>query len=564
MSARQICALIFFNLVLFFTSSLSAQTSESAAIQNSIRALQTQLKDLQKAPDIENDELLLEHLHQKQRLITDLQNEISRLVVAVEREAEMPDTQRATARDLVAEQSKTLNRSITSLRAIIDSLRAKRTEASVSESLVLEQRLRNYDQLLADVLRMYYVNTQRGVRIGRDGVADFAKLDDTLQQRAKLLAERMALVLERLDGAKSRLAQTQDGDKGAIQAELSILRERKDRLKFGLTETISLMRERDLDVAEYSQFLIRTTGEISGDILDRRVLSGLANDWLQVVRATIVEQGPTWVFKLIVFFSILFVFWVISRLVKRVVRRTVSASRMHFSILLQNFFVRVSSSLVLLAGLFIALAQLGVQLGPVLAGLGVAGFILGFALQETLSNFAAGLMILVYRPFDVGDVVEAGGVNGKVHQMSLVSTTILTFDNQKLIVPNSKIWGNVIRNVNAESTRRVDLLFSISYADDVDAAQHILEQLVAGHPAVLAEPEPRICLHTLGESSVDFICRPWVNSADYWQVYWDLTKQVKQSFDAADITIPFPQRELHISAAQAALVENKMPAVETT
>ena len=122
------------------------------------------------------------------------------------------------------------------------------------------------------------------------------------------------------------------------------------------------------------------------------------------------------------------------------------------------------------AGFLIALSQIGIEIGPLLAGVGVAGFILGFALQETLSNFASGLMILFYQPFDVGDVVEAGGVSGKVYQMSLVSTTIMTFDNQKLIVPNNKIWGDVIRNKTAENTRRVDMVFGISYTDDIDRA----------------------------------------------------------------------------------------------
>jgi len=197
-------------------------------------------------------------------------------------------------------------------------------------------------------------------------------------------------------------------------------------------------------------------------------------------------------------------------------------------------------------GLLVALSQLGVQVGPVLAGLGIAGFIVGFALQDTLSNFAAGMMILIYRPFDVGDAVEAGGVMGKVKAMNLVSTTITTWDNQKLVVPNSKIWGDVIRNITAEPNRRVDMSFGISYSDDIDHAERILSDIVRSHELVLAEPEPDIRLHTLGESSVDFIVRPWAMTSDYWTVYWDITRAVKQRFDAEGISIPFPQRDVHL------------------
>lgn len=186
------------------------------------------------------------------------------------------------------------------------------------------------------------------------------------------------------------------------------------------------------------------------------------------------------------------------------------------------------------------------EIGPLLAGVGVAGFIVGFALQETLSNFAAGLMILIYQPFDVGDSVEAGGVSGKVGQMSLVSTTILTFDNQKLIVPNNKIWGDVIRNRTSETTRRVDMVFGIGYADDVDRAERVLRDIVKSHELTLADPEPTIQLNNLGDSSVDFIVRSWTKTDDYWKVYWDVTREVKRCFDAEGISIPFPQRDVHV------------------
>ena len=155
-------------------------------------------------------------------------------------------------------------------------------------------------------------------------------------------------------------------------------------------------------------------------------------------------------------------------------------------------------------------------------------------------------MILLYKPFDVGDVVDAGGVSGKVSHMSLVNTTFMTFDNQKLVVPNNKIWGAVITNLTAQRTRRVDLVFGISYDDDIEKAEKVLHEIVRANDAVLDEPEPMIRLHELGDSSVNFIVRPWVKTEDYWDTHWDLTKAVKLRFDKEGISIPFPQRDVHV------------------
>ncbi|MEZ5502915.1 MAG: mechanosensitive ion channel family protein [Halioglobus sp.] len=156
------------------------------------------------------------------------------------------------------------------------------------------------------------------------------------------------------------------------------------------------------------------------------------------------------------------------------------------STLFKDTLASVSSGVVMVIGIMIALSQVGISLGPMLAGLGVAGFIVGFALQDTLGNFAAGSMILLYRPYDVDDYVEVTGAAGLVKKMSLVSTTIATVDNQTLVVPNSKIWGDVIKNVTAQSTRRVDLLFSIGYDDDIELAERVLREIVTGHELVLA------------------------------------------------------------------------------
>jgi small conductance mechanosensitive channel len=247
--------------------------------------------------------------------------------------------------------------------------------------------------------------------------------------------------------------------------------------------------------------------------------------------------------QVLLFVMIIFLFRALSKLTRRWAEHGVK--KLNLSFLLRNMIVASAANAVFVLGILIALSQVGISLGPVLAGLGVAGFIVGFALQDTLANFASGMMILIYRPYDVGDVITASGITGKVKDMSLVYTVVHTFDNQKMIVPNSKIWGDVIQNVTSQRVRRVDLVFGIAYSDDIDKAEKVLEKIVEDNEMTLDDPEPMIKLHTLNESSVDFVVRPWVKSADYWDVYWDITRAVKKRFDEEGISIPFPQRDVH-------------------
>lgn len=276
------------------------------------------------------------------------------------------------------------------------------------------------------------------------------------------------------------------------------------------------------------------------------VASSLIEQWLNTAKDQAINHGPTLVFKLFIFCLILFVASLVGKLVKKIVSNTVSNSKLNFSKLLQDFFTSLSGKAVFTIGLLIALSQLGIELGPLLAGFGIAGVIIGFALQDTLSNFASGMMILIYRPYDVGDLINAAGVSGRVSHMSLVSTTIKTLDNQRLIIPNNKIWGDTINNITAEHQRRVDMTFSIGYGDNIEQAEAVLTSIVEAHPKVQKVPAPLIKLHVLGDSSVDFIVRPWAKPEDYWDVYWDITREVKMRFDAEGISIPFPQRDVHI------------------
>ncbi|MGB6849202.1 MAG: mechanosensitive ion channel domain-containing protein [Thermoanaerobaculia bacterium] len=242
--------------------------------------------------------------------------------------------------------------------------------------------------------------------------------------------------------------------------------------------------------------------------------------------------------------------WVLAKIAGRVVSKALSKTP-NISNLLQDFLVRMIRGAVLVVGVIVALPRLGLEIGPLLAVVGAAGFAVAFALQGTLSNFASGIMILFYQPFDVGDFVEVAGISGKVESLTLVSTELNTVDNKKVLVPNNSVWQGIITNATGSPTRRVDLVFGIGYGDSIEKATAILEDIVAKHELVLESPEPVIKVHELGDSSVNFICRPWAKTDDYWTVYWDITRAVKERFDAEGVSIPFPQRDVHLYQEQS-------------
>ena len=318
---------------------------------------------------------------------------------------------------------------------------------------------------------------------------------------------------------------------------------------------IEVLRVSRAALAKRAKLVLREFEAKSGDGKEARAylnnlagfeLTGIQAVWQWVQRWFIREDGGLyWLFGLLKFVGTLVLFSILSRLVGRLVRRATSRLQ-HASSLLKDFFANVASKAVFLVGLVIALGFLGVEMGPFIAAIGAAGFIIGFALQGTLSNFAAGIMILLYRPFDIGNWVKVAGEAGTVDAMNLVSTTIVTGDNQSIVVPNGKIWGDVITNVNGRPTRRVDLKFGIAYDDDFGQAESIIREVIARHPMILDDPAPNIRVHELADSSCNLVVRPWTKTENYWDVYWDLTRQIKEAFDTAGISIPYPQRDLHV------------------
>ena len=315
--------------------------------------------------------------------------------------------------------------------------------------------------------------------------------------------------------------------------------------KFGLILGSMELKGGDPEVIDgYRKYV---SGALASELQATDVKTMLSEvlDW-----TTSKDGGISFLTMTAVVIGSLFLLLIIARFIRAMAKRGLRRIS-NLSHLMQDFLAKVVYWLVFALGLMVVLSLFGVNITPLFAVVGGASFILAFAMQDTLGNLASGLMIMINKPFDVGDLVDTNGVLGVVEAVSIVSTTVRTLDNQVVILPNSSVWGSIITNVTVSPTRRVDMVFGIGYSDDIETAQKVLEKLVREHPLVLDDPAPNIAVHELADSSVNFICRPWTKTEDYWKVYWDLTRQVKEGFDEASVSIPFPQRDVHLYSESA-------------
>ena len=213
---------------------------------------------------------------------------------------------------------------------------------------------------------------------------------------------------------------------------------------------------------------------------------------------------------------------------------------------LETFVCNLVRMVLLIVVIIAAIGALGIETTSFIAIFGAAGLAVGLALQGSLSNFASGVLIILFRPYKVGDFIEAAGISGSVEQLQILTTILKTGDNKKVIVPNSQIMNSVITNYSANETRRVDMVIGVSYEDDLDKVRNTIQELVAAEERILAEPACTIAVSALADSSVNFVVRPWVNTPDYWGVMFDLTEAIKKRFDQEDISFPFPQQDVHL------------------
>ena len=284
--------------------------------------------------------------------------------------------------------------------------------------------------------------------------------------------------------------------------------------------------------------VVEKASSVIGAQLDHgRELAAQVTTW-------VTEKGLDFAVNLAVAALLLLVGWLVIRLVDAVVRKALMRGKAK-----QTLFVNFACSVVTKACwallLIMVAGRLGVDVAPLIAGLGVTGFILGFAFQESLGNLASGMMIAINEPFKVGDVVDAAGHTGTIVEVNMMATVMKTADNKRIVIPNKSVWGGPIVNYNALGVRRVDLQVGVDYGEDVTRAVDVIREAVSHVPGVLADPAPTVAVASLNESAVQINVRPWAKSSDYWTVAAATLVEVKSELERAGVKIPFPQIEVH-------------------
>lgn len=263
-------------------------------------------------------------------------------------------------------------------------------------------------------------------------------------------------------------------------------------------------------------------------------------DILNKIYGYLATYGLKFIAALLIFFIGKWLAGVVSRLVEKLmIKANVDKT-------LASFLRHISYAILFIFVVIAALSKIGIQTTSFIAILGAAGLAIGLALQGSLANFAAGVMLIIFKPFKVGDFIEAGGTLGAVEEIQIFNTVLNAPDNRRIIVPNSKITGDNISNFTGIDKRRIDLTFGISYSDNIKKAKEILEKLVISDSRVLKDPKPVIAVSELADSSVNLVCRPWVKPGDYWGVYFDTLEKGKAELEAGGMCIPFPQRDVHV------------------
>jgi len=270
-------------------------------------------------------------------------------------------------------------------------------------------------------------------------------------------------------------------------------------------------------------------------------------DWNQILDC-MRTQGVDLAINVAIAIAIFYVGKLVVSLIVRGMRKVMR--RQEVDQTLETFVCNLVRIILMAVVIIAAIGQIGIQTTSFIAIFGAAGLAVGLALQGSLSNFAAGVLIVLFRPYKVGDFVEAAGIAGVVEQVQILTTILKTGDNKQIIVPNGQIMDSIITNYSANDKRRVDMVVGVSYDDDLDKVRSTIEELVAADERILAEPACTIAVSALADSSVNFVVRPWVNTADYWGVMFDLTEAIKKRFDKEGISFPFPQQDVHLYKAE--------------
>ena len=427
----------------------------------------------------------------------------------------------------------------------LDILRKKRSDTPPEELGELETSIGDarvrLDRLLPALIKVL----EDGDLLEVDTDQEWSRLERVLNNRAENLVGRLQIAVNSREALQKKIATSEKA--GATEAEigpdrtrLQYAETRVQGVAKSLKTTADLLGDRGFETAQYRQFIIQTTGEISERVLDPKVFIGLAKDFLSDLGQWFQDNGPTILVKLLIilastlFFRFAFKFgWWLLRLVGLI-------SLTKLMVQLGNSLISPIASLV---GLFFGLWLVGADPTTMLAGAGVAGVVIGFALQDSLANLAAGFFILATRPFDVDDVIRTGTVIGTVKAMWMANTTIITFDGRRLLIPNRMIWSDIIENRSVEPLRRTDFTVRVGYEEDINRAIDILLDLTKGEKRVLDQPETAVFVSEWADSWVEIAVRPWALNEDWWPLLKDMPRLVVLRFAEEGIKIPYPRFE---------------------
>jgi len=432
-----------------------------------------------------------------------------------------------------------------------DEIRVQRATATAQEIGPLELEIQDL-RAWADTLIRYQDWALGAADSLRLDVADrWERYDQNLLEFAENTVGRLQIAVSERNDLRERIRVAERTNAPAteiadLKLRLGAAETRIDAIAGNAASLNDRLEERGYETAAYRENLIRATGEVTGDVLNPQVFLGLARGYLSDLWRSLRQNAGTVIVRaliviaFIVFFRILFsLLWRFAQAV-----RLVRGSR-----LVRDLLGRILRPVATLTGLFAGLSFIGVQTTTLLAGLGVAGLVVGFALQDSISNLFAGIAILASRPYDVDDIVEAAGVVGKVRAMGLWNTTIVTFDARRLLVPNKNIWGSNVENRSAEVNRRVEAVARIGYTSDLQEAMAVLEQMLREDERVLDEPAPTVWVSRLAESWVEVKLWPWVRTVDWWSMYSDLPRLVRLKLAEEGIEVPVPRRDVTTRAA---------------
>jgi small conductance mechanosensitive channel len=514
----------------------------------------------------------IEKAEELQESIEDTQEVLQDVTEASQKAGETGDLEAIEeARELAEQAQDSVEQTVDSIHAVVDTSRQISQDSSVQSALDTAREtkaevLSEQAGLARDVTEKVAIAADRAAAAAQSGNSrDAARLAGETEEAAKeattVLLDTSEIISQSMDQQRGvselvqqtrfeetaqlavEVAEREMSDKKDILLSVTELRNQHtaltDRLNIVLDE-LSAKLGRTTEGAEH-EFIVpfrlysQSVNTISIDVTDTQTAVSNIMGWIRS------DLGGVRLARNLGYFLLaVFSFWMLGRLLGALVNRALIASKITAE-LMRSVLVRSIRRVAVIVGILIGLSAMDINVGPILAVVGAAGFVIAFALQDTLSNFASGIMIMIYRPFDMGDLISVGGVTGEARSMNLVSTTIATRDNQLLIIPNNTIWGNIIINITGSKTRRVDLIFRIGYEDDIDLAQNIMLEVLESHPLVLKDPEPIIAVEELGAVSVNLICRPWAKTADYWIVYREVTRSIKERFEQAGLVPPFLQ-----------------------